>query len=110
MSDDDKEKLNQVVSVLNQSNYKKIIIEGHTDVHGSDKVNDVVSLLRAKAVEDYLTNAGIDESKILSIGKGKRELISLGKGRVSNMKNRRVVLKIEFDVSNQNYKKLLEIK
>lgn len=110
LSDKDQKTLTAVIAVLNNSKYKKIIIEGHSDKHGSDKINDFISLLRAKAVEGYLSFNGIDDSMMLSVGKGKRELIDLGEGRVSNQKNRRVILKIEFDTSNDNYKKLLEIK
>lgn len=102
-------KLDEIIEVLNISIYNKIIIEGHSDKHGTDRINNYISKERAKKVRDYLVKKGVSESKILYIGKGKKELLSQGDDRQHNRRNRRVTIKVEFNTKNENYKKMTEI-
>jgi outer membrane protein OmpA-like peptidoglycan-associated protein len=50
-------------------------IEGHTDAVGIAKYNDSLSLRRAQAVVDFLIQNKINQSRLLSIGKGSSELL-----------------------------------
>lgn len=48
----------------------KIRIEGHTDNVGNPRINQPLSLYRAKAVATYLIEKGIDPARIEAIGHG----------------------------------------
>jgi outer membrane protein OmpA-like peptidoglycan-associated protein len=72
-----------------------IMIEGHTDQHGSTASNQVESYQRAQTVRQYLIDhAGFDPKRVLVIGYGESELIdeSMVDGAIE--KNRRIVVKI----------------
>ena len=51
-----------------------VIIEmaSHTDRHGSDHYNDMLSLRRAQSVVDYLIAAGVGRDRLQAIGYGKQ--------------------------------------
>ncbi|MEY4729900.1 MAG: hypothetical protein RL020_1058 [Pseudomonadota bacterium] len=52
----------------------KVVIEGHTDRHGNQEYNHVLSLRRAEAVKAYLVQKhGIEQTKIKTDGKGFNE-------------------------------------
>lgn len=68
----------------------RTIIEGHTDLVGSDYYNDILAEKRARSVGAYLMQAGADFMKLTFISKGKREPIVAAKGRLANKRNRRV--------------------
>ncbi|MGP8216045.1 MAG: OmpA family protein [Bacteroidia bacterium] len=65
----------------------RIQIEGNTDTVGSVAYNKRLSLLRAKAVADYLERKGIAAKRIHTEGNGKRHLAVVGDG--TNARNRR---------------------
>jgi outer membrane protein OmpA-like peptidoglycan-associated protein len=62
--------LNQVLDAMVKSGIKRIRIEGHTDNRGAKAVNLKLSEDRAKSVGAYLTQAGIDASRIEAVGYG----------------------------------------
>lgn len=62
--------LDQLVDVIVKAEIKRIRIEGHTDNRGKKIVNLKLSGNRAMAVADYLKKAGIDRSRIETIGLG----------------------------------------
>src|SRR5690606_1310717 len=48
-----------------------VLVEGHTDAHGSDSANLILSQDRADAVRQYLVNEfGLDAERVSSIGYG----------------------------------------
>jgi outer membrane protein OmpA-like peptidoglycan-associated protein len=72
-----------------------IMVEGHTDHHGSSEANQVESYQRALTVRQYLIDRlGIDPKRVLAVGYGESELIdeSMVDGFIE--KNRRIVLKV----------------
>lgn len=69
-----------------------VVVEGHTDSRGSDKLNQKLSLARAKAAAQKLIELGVDKAKIIAVGKGESELLSLGQSDLDHSKNRRVVV------------------
>lgn len=52
----------------------KFAVEGHTDAKGHSEVNRKLSLQRALAVRDFLRDKGVDEERLVVVGKGASEL------------------------------------
>jgi OOP family OmpA-OmpF porin len=63
--------------LLSRATYIEVV--GHTDDVGDDAYNQELSEQRAKAVRDYLVNAGVDASTIVTVGAGETE-----EGRAEN--------------------------
>lgn len=75
--------------------YKRIIIEGHTDSTGSDELNRELSKNRAESVFNEFASHGIPEEKMFYIGFGPampRDTNKTAEGRASN---RRVEIFVE---------------
>ena len=62
--------LDQIVKYLNFKKELKILIEGHTDMTGSEKFNLNLSGERAESLKRVLIKMGIDESRIQTAGMG----------------------------------------
>ncbi len=73
ITDDSRAKLNAKVPVLSQNTAVRIRIAGHTDSRGSDEYNLALGQRRAAAAKRYLTDRGIDGSRI--------EIVSFGEER-----------------------------
>ncbi|MFQ5995331.1 MAG: OmpA family protein [Acidiferrobacterales bacterium] len=69
----------------------QLIIEGHTDSHGSDAANYVLSQKRAESVKHYLiANMRIDPSRIKAVGYGETRPVANNETRSGRAKNRRI--------------------
>jgi outer membrane protein OmpA-like peptidoglycan-associated protein len=91
-----KAKLDQVAEALkDQSDDKKMVVEGHTDSQGTDAINQPLSLSRASAVLDYLVNRGVDATKISAIGMGSTRPILDNRNAENRANNRRVEIIIQ---------------
>ena len=67
-----------------------VIVIGHTDSVGSDAANDVLSRQRAEVVRAAFAARGLAADKVVTVGRGKRELaVPTGDG-VAEPRNRRV--------------------
>jgi outer membrane protein OmpA-like peptidoglycan-associated protein len=67
-----------------------VIVIGHTDTVGNDASNDALSRQRAEVVRAAFAARGLAADKVVTIGRGKRELaVPTGDG-VSEPRNRRV--------------------
>ena len=73
ITDDARTKLDAKVPVLTQNSGVRIRIAGHTDSRGSDEYNLALGQRRAAAAKRYLTDRGIDGSRI--------EIVSFGEER-----------------------------
>jgi peptidoglycan-associated lipoprotein len=73
ITDESRQKLDEKVPVLTQNAAVKIRIAGHTDSRGSDEYNLALGQRRAAAAKRYLTDRGIDASRI--------EIVSFGEER-----------------------------
>jgi len=62
--------LDQIAALLKKNPLIKIEIQGHTDNVGTPQYNMELSLKRARAVQDYLANRGIDAKRISAKGYG----------------------------------------
>ena len=84
-------KLDQVAEALKaQDADKRMVVEGHTDSQGSDKVNQPLSLNRGNAVRDYLVSRGVASEKITAVGMGSSRPIVDNKSAENRANNRRV--------------------
>jgi outer membrane protein OmpA-like peptidoglycan-associated protein len=66
------------IAVLMQANPDlKLEVSGNTDDHGDDEYNQRLSVMRARAVVNYLTKKGIAESRFVTKGLGKSNFIAI---------------------------------
>jgi outer membrane protein OmpA-like peptidoglycan-associated protein len=89
-------KLDQVAEALKaQDSDRRMIVEGHTDSQGSDRINQPLSLNRAGAVRDYLVSRGVDSDKISAVGMGSSRPLLDNKNAENRANNRRVEIIIQ---------------
>ena len=87
--------LKEVAEVISSNpQLEKIRVEGHTDSDGSDKYNKKLSRKRAKAVKQFLVDAGIDPAKLEAVGYGEERPIADNATDEGKEKNRRVEFNI----------------
>ncbi|MFK5970106.1 MAG: OmpA family protein [Candidatus Marithrix sp.] len=93
LSDEGKKSAQQLVKYIQQYDFKKITLIGHTDTKGTDIINDKISIQRALILKKYLKNSGIN-IPITAIGQGKRNPLILNDIRYTEVEidalNRRV--------------------
>lgn len=85
--------LNNVGAVLKSAELSAscMQIEGHTDSKGSDTYNQTLSQRRAQSVIRYLTKSlGVEEDRLLAVGKGESDPIADNSTDTGRQKNRRV--------------------
>ena len=66
-SQQQKQKLDEIIAMLLQHPEIKLVINGHTCDLGSIETNEKVGLQRAQKMKDYMISKGIAESRIISI-------------------------------------------
>jgi len=67
-----------------------VIIEGHTDEHGSRETNMAFGERRAGAVKSFLIKEGIDSSRLIAVSFGRERPVDTGRTEQAHAKNRRV--------------------
>jgi outer membrane protein OmpA-like peptidoglycan-associated protein len=89
-------KLDQVAEALKaQGSDKQMVVEGHTDSQGSDRINQPLSLNRAASVRDYLVTRGVESNKISAVGMGSSHPLLDNKNAENRANNRRVEIIIQ---------------
>jgi outer membrane protein OmpA-like peptidoglycan-associated protein len=89
-------KLDQVAEALKaQDSDRQMVVEGHTDSQGTDRINQPLSLNRASAVRDYLVAHGVDHDKISAVGMGSSRPLLDNKNAENRANNRRVEIIIQ---------------
>jgi outer membrane protein OmpA-like peptidoglycan-associated protein len=91
---EERELLSRIAGILLTSSGYRVQVFGHTDDVGTEQYNQTLSEQRAKAVEDYLIQAGIDPSIISMKGFGKSSPLVPGTNKDARAKNRRVEIGI----------------
>lgn len=85
------EVLSQIADILKDAkNYKVLQIEGHTDSSGAEDYNQSLSEKRARSVEQYLIDKGLDASRLKSVGFGESDPIATNVTAEGRTENRRV--------------------
>jgi outer membrane protein OmpA-like peptidoglycan-associated protein len=92
LRDESKIVLDKIAALLKEKSEWKMNIEGHTDNIGGDTFNKNLSEKRAASVKVYLTNAGIDASRLSSSGLGLTKPLVPNETEAGRAKNRRVEL------------------
>lgn len=89
IADDQKSTLDQMCTVMRDSDINVFQIVGHTDTAGSDDYNERLSRLRAEEVARYLVGScGIAAERLTTLGMGERFPINANDTRADE--NRRV--------------------
>lgn len=88
--------LDNVVTVMKDNPQFKLEINGHTDSQGDDAMNMELSKKRAAAVKKYLTDHGIEESRMTSEGFGETKPVDTNDTSAGRAKNRRVEFNVKF--------------
>jgi OOP family OmpA-OmpF porin len=86
--------LNNLITYMNANPSVKIGLVGHADSDGEDDINNKLSAARAEAVTNYLTDKGIDKSRLVVSFKGKSDNKYPGKTLEVDAANRRVSFRI----------------
>lgn len=85
--------IDQIAKYLKENPKTRIMIEGHTDNTGSDRLNQLLSENRAKAIKDALVKKGIDAGQMESQGYGASKPIADNRTAEGRTQNRRVTIK-----------------
>ena len=88
--------LDEVAALMTADPALKIYIDGYTDNTGKPDKNQVLSEHRAGAVQKYFAGKGIAETRIVSTGHGDADPVADNKTVAGRAKNRRVVLKLDY--------------
>jgi outer membrane protein OmpA-like peptidoglycan-associated protein len=72
----------------------KLLIQGHTDNKGEEKINLLLSQKRAEAVANYLIKKGVPPSSLKTQGFGSMKPIVPNDNEINRQLNRRVEVKI----------------
>ncbi len=88
--------LDSLVQIMSQYPQTSLLITGHTDNTGSRKINDRLSLLRAKKVQTYLVKKGLAINRTTLLGVADTQPIADNKTKKGRAQNRRVDLTIKY--------------
>ena len=89
-------KLTEVANALKMAHPgTTILVEGHTDSHGSKVLNLELSQRRAQAVRDYLAAQGIAPERIKAEGLGFTRPVANNKTAEGRANNRRVEIVVQ---------------
>jgi OmpA-OmpF porin, OOP family len=91
---DERGSLRDAVETLKRYPQLRVEIAGHTDSVGSAVYNQGLSERRARAVLEYLANAGIDRSRMTARGYGQEAPIADNATDAGRAENRRVELRV----------------
>lgn len=75
--------------------WKRITVEGHTDIRGTDAYNQDLSQRRADHVRDVFRKLGTQDDKIDAVGFGRSRPVDTGETEDAHTHNRRVEIVIE---------------
>ncbi len=82
--------LEQFATGLKSNTGTLVRVVGHTDSKGNDAINNPLSQERANSVRNFLSDRGVAEGRIETVGRGEREPIASNETVEGRAKNRRV--------------------
>jgi len=80
----------KLAEFLQKQPNRNLLIEGHTDITGSDELNMTLSQKRADAVKEALTKKGVSPDRITTKGYGKKFPVASNDTPAGRSQNRRV--------------------
>jgi OOP family OmpA-OmpF porin len=86
--------IEEAAAMLNAYGNLGVVVEGHTDSIGSMEHNRKLSLQRAESVKRQLVKFGVDERRIVVVGKGAIQPVDSNDTTEGRARNRRVVIVI----------------
>ena len=89
--------LDSLVQIMTLYPKTSLVITGHTDNTGTIKINNRLSLLRAKKVQSYLIKKGLAENRITLIGMADAQPIASNATKEGRTQNRRADLTIKYE-------------
>jgi outer membrane protein OmpA-like peptidoglycan-associated protein len=89
--------LDALVQIMAQYPNTSLTIIGHTDNTGSRKINDRLSLSRAKKVQTYLVKKGLAINRTTLVGLADTQPIASNATKVGRAQNRRADLTIKYE-------------
>lgn len=89
-----KEALRQLAGALKNNPAIDILVEGHTDADGSELTNWKLSVDRAVAVTQILTQFGVKGDRLTAAGRGENVPVATNKTAAGKAKNRRTEIVI----------------
>jgi outer membrane protein OmpA-like peptidoglycan-associated protein len=95
LTDEFKSQIKEIAKDLENYEYKKITIEGHTDSTGTKEWNKKLSRQRARSVYDEFIKAGVEEEKISYAGFADSMAVKSNKTSEGRAANRRTEIFIE---------------
>jgi outer membrane protein OmpA-like peptidoglycan-associated protein len=101
---ENRELLSRIAGVLLTARGYSVYVYGHTDDVGTEEYNRGLSERRARAVRDYLVEAGLDSAIITTRGYGKSSPRAPGASAGSRAQNRRVeigIVDVALDVKGE---------
>ncbi|MEZ4219006.1 MAG: OmpA family protein [Myxococcota bacterium] len=72
----------------------RLVVEGHTDSQGAAEYNQGLSERRAASVRSFLVGAGVEASRLTSVGVGEERPIATNDTAEGRQRNRRVELRV----------------
>ena len=89
-------KVEKAIDVFPRS---ELIIEGHTDSHGGDDLNQTLSQERAESVQQYMINAmRIPTYRLIATGYGETRPVASNETEAGRARNRRIDIVTDFSV------------
>ncbi|MDD2797546.1 MAG: OmpA family protein [Bacteroidales bacterium] len=88
--------LDNIAEIMKMNPAYKLNINGHTDSQGKPEANQVLSQQRADAVMKYLTDKGVEASRMVAIGHGDTTPVADNATAAGRAQNRRVEFIVEF--------------
>lgn len=76
--EDQRSALTETIAYLNDDTSVTVLIEGHCDFKGTTEYNLALGDRRAASVRDFLTDSGIDSSRVSVVSKGDLEAVADG--------------------------------
>lgn len=92
--DSEKNRLSQIAEILNTVPQTKLLVEGHTAKTGNDKGEMQLSIERAFAISNALTNLGVDSNRFICRGYGSTKPVVDNSTPQGKARNRRVEITI----------------
>lgn len=81
--------LNKIVAGMKKDPLARVSVRGHADKQGTENYNKSLSAKRAKAIEDYLIQHGIEKDRLNPVSMGESDPVEEGNTIAVFKKNRR---------------------